>query len=115
MNKLAYIIASVCIIATLVINAAVAHFMLSKVPKSIVGVNLVTITKAYVEQLAPKTRSAAEDNKSIEQFSTRLQRALDNLSKKKHVIVVVGQAIIVGAPDKTHDIMKAVGLDTREK
>lgn len=82
-------------------------FMQWVAPKSTLAtVNLTGIVNGFIQSQTKQHISATELKDNMKLFSHSLDVVLNQITKKRHVVLVPEQAVITGCPDLTNLVMK---------
>ena len=94
----AMFIASVCVIF--------AYF--NRPTSSIATVNVTGLVSSFVKETSKQNLTMEQKQKKIDQFGQSMQHVLDDIAKRNHVIIMMSEAVIAGAPDLTQVVMTSI-------
>jgi Tfp pilus assembly protein PilO len=91
---------------SLLVNVAFYQIYFSS---KIATVDVLTITSQFIKEEVEKKHSNQDKQKAIKHFSYRLEKALQQLTKEKSVVLLPKEAVIKGAPDYTSSLIELMG------
>lgn len=74
--------------------------------QKVVTVDITGLTNNYIHELAKSALSTDESKAAIVDFSTRLESAIQAISRSQNVIVLPSQAVLAGAKDETNVVVE---------
>lgn len=78
-------------------------------PKEIATVDIVGLTKTYIEELQAKKISKEELKQRIVRYATHLESAIQTFAKENQLILVPKEAVVAGSQDYTDNIKERLG------
>ena len=82
-------------------------FLIHPAP-SIATVNITGMVDSFVKETAKQTLTPDTMKQKVSQFGEGLNKTLQVLSDKKHLIIVPSEAVIVGATDLTETVQRNI-------
>lgn len=87
----------------LVINTLTYHFSYR-----VATVNITGLVKSFVNETARLHLAPEVAHQQVERFGKVLDKALQTMSQKKHLILLPQEAVIAGANDVTEDVQRII-------
>ena len=77
--------------------------------KPVAVVELQTVVKEFVSNLAEQGITEAQQKQAVKQFSLKLEKELSELAKRHDIVIMSKAAVITGAPNLTSYLQGELG------
>lgn len=82
------------------------HF--SRPTMTIATVNVTGMVNSFVKETAQQNLTMEQKQQKVDQFGKSMQHVLDDLSKQRHIVIMMSEAVVAGATDMTHEVMLSI-------
>lgn len=90
------------------LGALIVHGLFLSHQQQVATVNVTHLVQSFVKETAELEVTAEIKKQKTLQFGKSLNAAIEKVAQKRHVILVVSEAVVAGAPDLSDEVIKEV-------
>lgn len=75
---------------------------------AIATVNITGMVSSFVKETAQQNLSMEEKQQKVNKFGQSMQRVMEDMAKRKHIVIMPNEAVIAGSPDLTEEVMAQI-------
>lgn len=75
---------------------------------AVATVNVTGMVSSFVKETSLQNLTMDQKQKKVNQFGQIMQRVMDDIAKRQHVVIILSEAVIAGSTDLTQEVMVAI-------
>lgn len=80
----------------------------SRSTTKITTVNVTGMVSSFVKETSQQNLTMEQKQEKLNQFGKSMQHVMDDMAKRKHIVIMMSEAVIAGSTDLTQEIMMEI-------
>ena len=80
----------------------------SRSTMNIATVNVTGLVSSFVKETSQQNLTMEQKQEKVNQFGKAMQHVMDDIAKRRHIVIMMSEAVIAGSTDLTQEVMLGI-------
>jgi flagellar hook-basal body complex protein FliE len=80
----------------------------SRSSMNVATVNVTGMVSSFVKETSKQNLTMDQKQEKVNQFGKSMQHVMDDIANRKHIVIMMSEAVIAGSTDLTQEVMMEI-------